>query len=326
MNSHVLKYKDVGEYLSKSEKLKFIRSSTIDTIDWAIIEPDENGDWINLRDENYDQFVPIDKVYNSKVLGVGSSRDSWVYSFNRNKAKTNTERMVDNYNYEVRNNDENSVNNNSDYISWSRSLRVKFKKRQIITLDENNLQVSLYRPFTKKWLYYDPQVIENGKGLGELFENGNLSIIIPGTGSRREFSCFVTKNIPDLNLFDAGTQVFVENNLSSDLFNEMHNLTPLLPDVSIKENIYYIYAILHSPVYRKKYANDLQKNLPHIPLIRNKEKYIEIGKKLVELHLNYENQPQLEEVEVLMSPLEKSYEVIKMRHPKKGVLNTIIYT
>lgn len=325
LNSHVLKYKDVGEYLSKSEKLKFIRSSTIDTIDWSIIEPDENGDWINLRDENYDQFVPIDKVYNSKVLGVGSSRDSWVYSFNRNKAKTNTERMVDNYNYEVRNNDENSVNNNSDYISWSRSLRAKFKKRQIITLDENNLQVSLYRPFTKKWLYYDPQVIENGKGLGGLFENGNLSIIIPGTGSRREFSCFVTKNIPDLNLFDAGTQVFVENNLSSDLFNEMHNLTPLLPDVSIKENIYYIYAILHSPVYRKKYANDLQKTLPHIPLIRNKEKYIEIGKKLVELHLNYENQPQLEEVEVLMSPLEKSYEVIKMRHPKKGVLNTIIY-
>ena len=74
---------------------------------------------------------------------------------------------------------------------------------------------------------------------------------------------------------------------------------------------------------RKRYANDLKKDLPRIPLLKNKDKYVEIGRKLSDLHLNYENQPIWDGVEVEIS--QPDYRVKKMKHPKKGVLDTIIY-
>ena len=64
---------------------------------------------------------------------------------------------------------------------------------------------------------------------------------------------------------------------------------------------YYVYGILHSPKYRTKYANDLKKMLPHIPLLENKELFFhfaDAGRKLASLHLNYENQKTLKEIKI----------------------------
>ncbi|EHZ5968831.1 hypothetical protein K6J24_002993, partial [Listeria monocytogenes] len=58
-------------------------------------------------------------------------------------------------------------------------------------------------------------------------------------------------------------------------------------------------------------------------MLKNKAKYVEIGCKLADLHLNYENQPVWEGIEVEI--IKPNYRVKKMKHPKKGVLDTIIY-
>lgn len=52
---------------------------------------------------------------------------------------------------------------------------------------------------------------------------------------------------------------------------------------------YYTYAVLHSNCYREKYESDLKKQLPRIPKLKNKEQFVEIGRKLADLHLNYGN-------------------------------------
>ncbi|MGX6965082.1 type ISP restriction/modification enzyme, partial [Tetragenococcus halophilus] len=74
-----------------------------------------------------------------------------------------------------------------------------------------------------------------------------------------------------------------------------------------------------------KYKNELKKDFPHIPLLKDKEKYVEIGRRLYNLHLNYENQPSWSGVELVISNSNPNYSVTKMKHPKKGVLDTIIY-
>jgi predicted helicase len=54
---------------------------------------------------------------------------------------------------------------------------------------------------------------------------------------------------------------------------------------------HYIYAMLHHPQYSERYAENLKRNLPHIPLLHTKEAFlvcVSIGKKLMETHLNYE--------------------------------------
>lgn len=53
-----------------------------------------------------------------------------------------------------------------------------------------------------------------------------------------------------------------------------------------------MYGILHSPDYRKQFAADLKKMLPRIPLVDNAadfKAFTAAGRKLADLHLNYEN-------------------------------------
>jgi predicted helicase len=59
-----------------------------------------------------------------------------------------------------------------------------------------------------------------------------------------------------------------------------------------KEDIfYYVYGFLHSPEYRTLFANDLKKMLPRLPLVEDVKDFwafSKAGRKLAELHINYE--------------------------------------
>jgi predicted helicase len=56
-----------------------------------------------------------------------------------------------------------------------------------------------------------------------------------------------------------------------------------------KEDIfYYTYAVLHNPAYRKKYELNLKREFPRIPFYDNFYQWRNWGKKLMDLHINYE--------------------------------------
>ncbi|MBM2813683.1 MAG: helicase [Ignavibacteria bacterium] len=120
--------------------------------------------------------------------------------------------------------------------------------------------------------------------------------------------------------------------------------TPVPNSPITKEDIfYYVYGFLHSPEYREKFANDLKKMLPRLPLlddVRDFWAFSKAGRKLAELHINYESVPAAPGVIVLYNTIPqkeinkalktKEMEVVnhrveKMRFPSKGNKNTIIY-
>jgi predicted helicase len=92
---------------------------------------------------------------------------------------------------------------------------------------------------------------------------------------------------------------------------------------------------LHSPTYRETFANDLKKMLPRLPLVddvRDFWAFSNAGRKLADLHLNYESVPAYEGVKVLGDEISTSlgssggaYRVEKMRFPKKDQKDTILY-
>ena len=93
-----------------------------------------------------------------------------------------------------------------------------------------------------------------------------------------------------------------------------------------KEDIFfYVYALLHHPEYRERYENDLKKMLPHIPRAAGFHTYASVGRKLADLHVNYERvepYPSVQEEASLHAP-EKPWERYrigerKMRFPKLG--------
>ncbi|MEK4168356.1 type ISP restriction/modification enzyme [Staphylococcus sp. FSL W8-1268] len=329
---HEIYYYDIGDYKSKKQKLDFlVDKRSLQSIDWNKTVPDINYDWINHRDKDYLSFIPLDSdldgLFLSKSLGVSTNRDIWVYGFNKKSVIENSERMVANFNSEIRRLKHHTtdklahINQEKDFISWSSGLKSLFKKGKDIDLDKSKVRLNLYRPFTKKWIYYDEQIIERPRNHRKNFGNFNEVILVPGTGSRRGFSTIIVDKIPDLNILDAGAQGFSRyNNEKSEFLNlDTSNIREsVVKELGLNEEeaFYYTYAVLHSSVYRESYANDLQKSLPRIPKLKNKEQYVEIGRQLAYLHLNYETVPKYEGLTINKEQKNPSYKVEAMKHPK----------
>jgi predicted helicase len=79
---------------------------------------------------------------------------------------------------------------------------------------------------------------------------------------------------------------------------------------------YYVYGLLHHPGYREKFADNLKRELPRIPLAPDFAAFSTAGKELARLHLEYEslNEWPLEWLETPGVPL--SYRVEKMKLSK----------
>ena len=332
-DSHELHYYDIGDYLSQKEKLAIISGfGDVSQLDWQEIIPDENNDWLNQRDPNYQKYASLagdsTSVFNNNSMGILTSRDAWVYGYSKEKVAQNTERLVQNYNNELKrlknipvNDRKDLLNRKSDYINWSRKLE-RFAVNDIeLEYHQSHLKLSLYRPFTKKWVYHDKALNEEARLYHNKFGQHNLVINTTGRGATRDFSPLVVDCIPSNDFMEKG-QGFMRYDNEVDetsLFQNNNNMNQAFADklgLSLDDTFSYVYGLLNSREYQKKYANDLKKDLARIPIVKNKEKYVEVGQKLMDLHLNYEEVPVYDGVGITTAE-NPSYKVTKMRFAKK---------
>lgn len=340
--NHEIYYNDIGDYLSREEKLKILSDKkSLANIEWEKVNPDQNFDWINHRDEKYSSFIPLysDKgirVFNDHGIGAQTARDFWVYGFSKISVEKKVSKLIENYNAEHERLSDikdleiklNSLNTSGSFIKWTRGMRNSFKRGIKFSYDSKKIRYSQYRPFTKKWLYYSPDVVEYPAKYKDKMGDNNKIIFVTGTGIKREFSAIMVDSIPNYHLMDTG-QAFLlyDNSDESILFKENHNIyEPLKKNLGLdnSEIFYYVYGVLHSPEYKQKFANDLRKSVPRIPILKEKNKFVEIGKMLADLHINYESVTPFKEL-TIESKSNPSYKVKKMKHPKRGVLDKIIF-
>ncbi|PWT36571.1 type ISP restriction/modification enzyme [Limosilactobacillus reuteri] len=330
-NNHKIFYHDIGDYLSREKKLKIIKDySSIRKIKWDSVQPDKNNDWINQRDENYQKYFSINSkesinksVFKISAIGSGTYRDVWVSGFSQKKVNKNTHSMINFYNELVNKNvDETSLPRIDKKIKWTRALENDFSKGKQLSLNKNAIVLELYRPFTKKWLYYDRSVVEMPGLYLKKWGSKNMAIVTTGRSTSKGFSTLITQNIPDRNLMSGGAQGFMrydnEKRQESLLINDNSNITKAFANklgLSEDDTFSYVYGLLNSKEYQAKYQNDLTKDLARIPLVQDKKQYVEIGKKLMALHLNYEQVPVYNDVEIKYSGI-PNYKVNKMKFAK----------
>lgn len=291
------------------------------------LQPDDNNDWINQRDPNYRIYPQISgeasSPFISNAVGVNTARDIWVSGFSKSEVLDKSQHLVDNYNIEVSKNGgqgQKSTMRDSTKIKWTRALENKFKKGEKITYNSGNICLEMYRPFTKKWLMYDKNIVEMpGKYLTR-WGKENIVIVTTGRAISKKFSVLISKYIPNFDLMEKG-QGFMEfnNEISNELISVKDNMNSVFSskvNLSKDDTFAYVYGLLSSKEYQAKYQNDLKKDLARIPIVKNKEKYVEIGKKLMELHLNYEEVPAYEKVNIKYQGT-PDYKVKKMKFAKK---------
>lgn len=229
-------YYDIGDNLSSDEKkaslIKLKSISGVNKMDsWKSITPDKYNDWINQRDDSFDEFIAIgDKksgailsVFRTYSLGLASGRDAWVYNFSKETIKQKLTEMIASYNSEL----EKFLNTNKDIkskkevdsfvdhdptkISWNRNLKNDFSKAVRHVYDNNSIVRAMYRPFIKRNLYFNKSLNAMTYQMPRLFPDetvDNVVIMISGKGSRNGFSTFISNILPDLNNLEAGTQCF----------------------------------------------------------------------------------------------------------------------
>jgi predicted helicase len=78
-------------------------------------------------------------------------------------------------------------------------------------------------------------------------------------------------------------------------------------------------ALLHHPLYRERYAANLKRELPCIPFAPDFRAFADIGKRLAEIHVNYEPQPEypLERIEKPGAQLDWRVERMKLSKDKR---------
>lgn len=227
MNKAKIHYYDIGDYLSREDKLNIIKKfGSIARIPWTIIEPNEHGDWINHRNEMFKKFIPIEpgkkfkkgekSFFETYAIGVATNRDAWVYNFSDNAISDNMQRMIRFYNEQMAAYTkaiketpllkvEDFINQDSTKISWTRSLRNDIQKAKTHQYKDDALRIGNYRPFQKQNLYFSASFNEAIGLSPKLFptpDHKNLVICVSGIGSGKGFSALVTDCIPCLDLLE----------------------------------------------------------------------------------------------------------------------------
>lgn len=213
---------DVGDYLSKNEKLRIVRDfGSVDGIGeaqgWTKIVPDKHNDWINQRDESFENFLPIgDKkaagvlppIFRDYSLGLNSNRDAWVYSSSRSQLENQIEETISTYNeFLGRGVKLEDIERDEKKLKWSSSLESFYKRGIPGKFRPNIIEAAAYRPFFKTWLYREKLLNHRpGKWSSILPKEGfnNITICVTGKGSKKPFSCLVTDKVTDLELISKG--------------------------------------------------------------------------------------------------------------------------
>ncbi|EMF0100149.1 helicase, partial [Enterococcus hirae] len=212
---------------------------------------------------------------------------------------------------------------------WSRALKNKASRLLPISIKKEQVFQGVYYPFVKKYLYYDSDILEYPRKFKETVNiDDNKYISISGAGTKKNFSALINHGVPNYNLLDKARhfELFLAKEKNSLFFQEekRYNVSSI-EGLSTENSFYYVYGVLNSKQYQEKYQNDLRKDIPRIPTLNDKEKYVEIGRKLADLHLNYEDIPAYDSVNIVFKSDNPSFKVKKMKHPKRGQLDTIIF-
>ena len=271
------------------------------------------------------------KIYS---LGISTNRDAWVYNFNRAALAENVQRMIKYYNAQTLEwegtksrpgaNLNDFVDSDPQKISWSEGLKRKLKSGQLAEFAESKLRQSLYRPFTKTNLFFDRAMNERVYVFPCIFptidrEKENRVFCVNRT-PERPFACLITDCIP-VNVMAGGfgspTQCFAFYTYDEDGANRRENITDWAlthfrthyrDDTITKWDIFhYTYGLLHHPDYRENYQENLKRDLPHIPIPLDRGaadfwEFAKAGKRLADLHINYESQPEYDQLNPIETP------------------------
>jgi predicted helicase len=347
-------YHRVPEFWRKTEKLSMLADAGSFThVEWTELYSDTNYTWLTegLRPE-FATFLPmgtreakraatgleVETLFKLFSQGVQTSRDEWMFDFNRDRLASKAQSMIETYDAElsrwIRAGSPKDIDNfvlaDETKIKWSSRLKECFARKIEAKFTTQSIRNAYYRPFTRQLFYFDTVMTHRQGMFPRIFpmptaELENTVICVPGLGDRKGFGCLATNAIANLDLAFEKAQCFPYYTYNEDGSNRCENITDWAlvqfqekygSEVTKWDIFHYIYAILHHLQYRECYAKNLKHDLPHVPLVYKTEAFqitTHIGKQLMGMHVHYEQAKEYPLQWIENQDMPFSWHVEKMR-------------
>ena len=322
-----LYYFRVPDNWTKAEKLDFLSKHALKTVEWRRLQPNRKHTWlVSDTEAEFESHTPIgskeakrakpdkaETIFKTYSNGAKTNRDSYVYDYEYDPLAKRMRQFVQDYNVQVATYQQQTpkpeVDDFVDYdrVKWSSTLKQNLKRENYAVYDPAKIRNGLYRPFTKMFLYYAKPLIDRPGLFKNFFPNKQTEaenrMIWYKVGAAWPQFALMVNHIPDI-LPQSGTQCFPFYTYDEDGDNRQENITDWAlaqfrgrygdPTISKWDIFHYVYALLHHPGWRSRYAADLKRQLPRIPFAPDFQPFREAGARLAGLHLDYETAERYE--------------------------------
>jgi len=317
-----LHYLTLDDFLPAVEKLRWLKSNHLRSLakngQFRFITPNERGEWLNQPQENWSDWLPIASkdvkagkgegaIFKLYSLGVVTARDEWIYGFSEADVSKQTQFLTKLYQSEQERWKQSDKSVDIEYfvnrdIKWTTELTAHLVKGTSLTYQCDYILPSAYRPFVGKFLYYDKVIVHRTYQQLNVFPINtkvkNLLIGFSGNPHAKPFQSLVVSSLPCYDLLEK-TQflpLFVydkdgnpHDNITNWALTQFKQRYTNLTDLNKRDIFNYVYAVLHDPRYREKFALNLKAEFPHIPFHPEFSAWANLGAKLIELHAYFEN-------------------------------------
>ncbi|MBI2815184.1 MAG: N-6 DNA methylase [Opitutae bacterium] len=350
----VIRYIELDDDWSAARKLDWLdEKAHVGSVKWRILKPDSRNTWVRdgLSDE-FDGLTPIgskeakaadsldaNTIFRTYSLGLSTNRDAIVYDFEQKRLAKRVEDFSHAYNAEVlrwkHKGRPDDIDNFVRYenIKWSRNLKSELKRERFLQFDADLIRPALYRPFTTRELYFADIAVDEPSKTGGFFPNKksaseNSLLCVTDAGSEKPFMALVSNSVTDLHMVGSGAscQCFPLYTYDADGGHRRDNVTDWALEqfkaqypkakITKKDIFHYVYAVLHHPAYREKYAANLRRELPRIPFAPDFQAFAKAGDKLAALHTGYESQKEFKLKRVEAKGVKPDWRVERMKLSK----------
>lgn len=221
-------YRDIGDYLTREEKLAIVGENSLGSVGWQRIAPDSRGDWLGQRDETFESFTALGdkesgsrsgRVFATYSLGLATGRDAWTYNFSKPTLVSNVRRGISAYNAQVERLErkrerrpdiplDDVVVPDPTRFHWNRNARQDATRLRRYAYAKSAVTIGCYRPFSRQHVYFNGQLNAMLYQLPRLFptpQHPNLGFYVVGSGSDVPFSVLMLDALPNLHVTGAGS-------------------------------------------------------------------------------------------------------------------------
>ena len=301
------------------EKLAFLKDSALKRISFLDITPDTKSNWLNQSNSDFEKLIPIankqtklrkpneneQAIFELFSMGVSTNRDEWVYDLDKNTLADKVTFFCETYQAEMERFalEKPEAASTRDWVSksikWTSELETHLVRGSALPFASQNIVRGMYRPYVSQYCYYAPIITHRRYQMPRILPHneGMSNKLICFCVNGKDFYSLAVDRVANLHL--TGDSQCLPLYRYTEEGERVSNVTEwgLLQfrehygdDAITTEEIFaYTYAVLHDPVYRHKYAVDLLREFPRLPLHPDFHHWAQMGQKLLDMHIGFES-------------------------------------